>query len=413
MATTYTSTIEVNVWKEHTCVGCGQNFRYLFKRKKKGTGGTEAAASAAAQNAVVKALARETDMHPCPGCGLYQPDMIAARRAVAHWWLFGAALVAFPLLVILYATDVLSATLATVAGLVVGVIVVVGHFLADRTNANRDLESNQRLAQARVRDGDLWEGKPGAADAEGENPGSGWTSAHSTAYAVLVVALLALAAPILLRVVRGWPVNGSWYPEVVGPGDEAYVYFPTKITTVKGYWKGRPHAQIANAAEFNLANPTLKATSQNDTWGEKISIGSKESKESTKSLWVRVVLPPNPELAGKTVDLDLKLDVEFPQLRGNEWFPATSQSEHRSSIQLASPGAGKAYKSAWWWGMCGGAALILFLSFWLARLADSFRHRALPTNVYVPGQEPEAVEDVPAAELAPEEEGNRIRPAGE
>src|SRR5262249_20292222 len=137
------------------------------------------------------------------------------------------------------------------------------------------------------------------------------------------------------------------------------------------------------------------------------SIGSKESKESTKSLWVRVVLPPNPELEGKTVDLDLVLDVEFPQLRGNEWIPATSQAAHRSSIQLASPGAGKAYKSAWWWGTCGGAALILFLSFWLARLADSFRHRALPTTVYVPGQEPEAVEDVPAAE-APEEQGDRI-----
>lgn len=47
MATTYKSTIEVNVWKEHACIGCGSRFRYLFKRKKTGQGGSPEAAKMA------------------------------------------------------------------------------------------------------------------------------------------------------------------------------------------------------------------------------------------------------------------------------------------------------------------------------------------------------------------------------
>ena len=73
MATTYTSTIEINVWKEHTCVGCGGAFRYLFKRKKSGTGGTPAAAQANASKAVVNALANEVDCSPAPAAASTSP----------------------------------------------------------------------------------------------------------------------------------------------------------------------------------------------------------------------------------------------------------------------------------------------------------------------------------------------------
>ena len=115
MATTYTSTIEINVWKEHTCVGCGGAFRYLFKRKKSGSGGTPAAAQANARKAVVNALAHEIDMQPCPGCGLYQPDMIGAARSRRHWWAFAATLLALLVLLILARAEVLAYSTATQA----------------------------------------------------------------------------------------------------------------------------------------------------------------------------------------------------------------------------------------------------------------------------------------------------------
>src|SRR6185437_9310048 len=115
MATTYKSTIEINVWKEHTCIGCNGRFRYLFKRKKTGQGGTPEAASAAARKAVVQALEHEVDMHPCPGCGLYQPDMVGSRRSKRHWWVIAITWAALLLMMILMLTDVLPAGTAALA----------------------------------------------------------------------------------------------------------------------------------------------------------------------------------------------------------------------------------------------------------------------------------------------------------
>src|SRR6516162_3893134 len=142
MATTYTSTIEINVWKEHTCVGCGGAYRYLFKRKKSGSGGTPAAAQANARKAVVNALAHEVDMQPCPGCGLYQPDMIGAARARRHWWLNAITLVALLTLLILALAEVLAYSTAAWAAAGVAAAVLLTHWLLDANNPNRDLEAN-------------------------------------------------------------------------------------------------------------------------------------------------------------------------------------------------------------------------------------------------------------------------------
>src|SRR5205814_9749985 len=95
MAKTYTSTLQIRCWKHHKCVGCGGSYAYEFVRKIAGTGGTAEKASAAAKANAEKALARDTDLHPCPTCGLYQPDMIGQRRAKRSWIIFWCALVVF------------------------------------------------------------------------------------------------------------------------------------------------------------------------------------------------------------------------------------------------------------------------------------------------------------------------------
>src|SRR5438105_3171170 len=92
MATTYKSTIEVRCWKEHTCVNCGGTFAYLFVRKVTGRAPTAEAATTCARAAALKAIQNEVDLHPCPACGLYQPDMVGAKRARRHWMLLWATL---------------------------------------------------------------------------------------------------------------------------------------------------------------------------------------------------------------------------------------------------------------------------------------------------------------------------------
>ena len=84
MAKTHTATHELACWKEHTCVGCGATFRYLFKQQGVGTGPTEQAAGAAARAAAARSLQKGTGMEPCPACGTYQPDMVAETEAGFH-----------------------------------------------------------------------------------------------------------------------------------------------------------------------------------------------------------------------------------------------------------------------------------------------------------------------------------------
>lgn len=405
MATTYKSTIEINVWKEHTCLSCNSRFRYLFKRKKTGQGGTPEKASAAARQAVVKALEHEVDLHPCPGCGLYQPDMVGSRRSTRHWWVIAVNWAALLLMMILMLSDVLPAGTAALAAAATCAVLGLVHLLIDFNNPNRNLESNQQLAQQKVERGDLWVPPGSKAEAVAEMPSFGWSTAHAVAYVMFGLGLLALVSPELLRLMHGWPANTAWYPQVAGPGDQPYVYFPNKITSVKGYWRGLSKAQVVNAAEVGLPSTELRTESKQDSWGNSISIGSKESKTSTNTLWVRVFLPNDPRLEGKTLKLKMALNVSYPKLNGNSFDEVSEPYSHTAEIRLSGAGAGSRYKAWWWGGFLGGVLLISISSIMLVRLSTGMCKLAQPTSIFAPGegeaqeqQEQEAPEVLPADE---------------
>jgi hypothetical protein len=410
MGTTYTSTIHINVWKEHTCVRCGRVFRYLFKRKKTGSGATPDKAAAAARAAVEKALAHETDLQPCPGCGLYQPDMIGNQKARRHRWVVFAALLAVALPLILYATDLVAGPAAAYLAAALCGIVLLLQWLIDRGNPNRDLEANHRLALMRVEKGDLWVPKDRQAPAEVDEDvtGSGWTRGHRTAYLMLSVAVLAFLSPDLVRAGKGWRANPEWVPVVAGPGDEPYVYFPDKITSVKGYWRGRPAVKVINWQELGLKNAVVPATSKADSWGNQIQIGSKESKTSTNTLWLRLRLPADARLEGKSLDLELNLIADFPELMGvNKWREGSQAARtQRKTLLLSSTGAGAEYRSWWWGGYLGGAFLLVVPSIALVRLSTNLRRRALPTTIFVPDTQPvENAQERPGPDQADAPEG--------
>ncbi|HEY7428303.1 MAG TPA: hypothetical protein VH682_28980 [Gemmataceae bacterium] len=416
MATTYKSTVEVNVWKEHACIGCGSRFRYLFKRKKTGSGGSSEAASAAARKAVLNALQNEVDMHPCPSCGLYQPDMVGSQRWTRHLWLILASAAVLLLVLILTLTDVMTrGTAAWTAAGVCGLL-ALGHWLIDRSNPNRDLERNHQQAQRKVEGGDLWVPPGSKAQAESsEPPRFGWSTAHTVAYILLGLGLLALASPELLRLVHGWPANKEWYPLAAGPGDEPYVYFPSSITSVKGYWQANATAVVLNANEIGLAAPQLRATSQNDKWGDTIRIGSKESKTSSKTLWVRVALPMDKQLEDKTLTIKMALDVTYPQLQGNQWEPVSGHYEHTQDIRLGGAGAGGRYRVWWGGGYFGGVLLLAVSSLLLLRLSTGLRKLAQPTSIFTPGegeQEKDVPEVLPADQPRRDEDEDIVRREG-
>ena len=168
------------------------------------------------------------------------------------------------------------------------------HLLIDANNPNRDLESNHRLAQARVEAGDLWVPRgstPNPADVEAF-AGSGWSPANTVAYALLGLAVLAFLLP------RG-PADGARLaaePPVVPrrgrPRRRGLHLLPRQNHQRQGPLAAASRTPRSdNWQELGLASPTLKASSKSDNWGGTIRIDSKESKTSTNTAWVKVKLP--------------------------------------------------------------------------------------------------------------------------
>lgn len=94
MRTGHLATFFVRAWKEHTCIGCGSRYRYPMAWRQHGLAGSPEAAVAAAREAAVQNLRKNTQMLPCPLCGRYQPEMVEKRRALAYAITFWATMMA-------------------------------------------------------------------------------------------------------------------------------------------------------------------------------------------------------------------------------------------------------------------------------------------------------------------------------
>jgi hypothetical protein len=113
------------------------------------------------------------------------------------------------------------------------------------------------------------------------------------------------------------------------------------------------------------------------------------------------VFPDDAQLVGKTLKLQINMNVTYPTLMGgNNFQDARTPFTHRCEIQLSSPRAGTQYSQLWWWGNCGGAVLVLFLSFWLASLAKGLKNQAYPTSVRAMG---EVADESPQGQKPPED----------
>jgi hypothetical protein len=405
MAANYTSTIEVNLWKEHECSRCGTLYRYLFKRKKTGRGNSPDAASKSAHAAVAKALEREVDLQPCPGCGLYQPDMIAARRGRRHWCTFWIGVPIFGLLLILVLADVLVFSSAAFLAAVAAAVLSLAHLIIDARNPNANLDANLELARRREQAGDLWvpEGGKGSG---AENPvGTGTTRVRTACYVLLVAAVLAFLVPEAVRLQRGMISNAGWYPQAVGTGEEAYVYFPDSVTSIKGLWSARASASLINEEELGLARPgivepkrlpappppLLPARSRTETWGGTLHFKSSEKDKSSR-LWAYVRLPDKPDLVGKTLDIRVELDVSYPvYMDANRGVLKSMHYSHRLPLTVSPGRAADTYVRTWWFGFLAGLSLTLTCGAFLAAASRRFRKMALPTRVFVP-EDPEEKE---------------------
>jgi hypothetical protein len=389
MSTTYTSTIEVNVWKEHTCSCCGTKYRYLFKRTKQGSGATPDAATTNAHNAVIKALEHEVDMQPCPGCGSYQPDMIGNQRSGRHWWVFWCGLPVLALVVILSWADILSASTAGwTLGLVVGLSLLI-NVLIDFVNPNANTAANLELAKRREADGDLWVPE-GIKDKEGDAIGSGIGFGHYLAYGMLLASMGAFFAQALVLLAIGGKPNASWYPQVLGPGDEGYLYFARRVECVGGHWRGTVDVQVLNAKELGLDGAALqiRGRTREDSWGQTISISRRGSKTSSPALWAYVAFPDDSRLVGKTVDLQINMRVNYPRLVGSDAYDDRhiEMISERHQVTLSSARSGSVSRTFWWIGLVGGFVCFFIGGIGVALSSSAFAKQANETRIFGPSE---------------------------
>ena len=134
---------------------------------------------------------------PCPECGLYQPDMVAAKRSTAHWWTFWAGVPVYALLLILVLTDLLTLGTASLIGGACAVPILAAHFLIDVRDPNRDRETNRTKGRQMARDGDIWVPEKKQPRQLGDEPvGNGVTSGHYACYALITASVLAFLLPV-------------------------------------------------------------------------------------------------------------------------------------------------------------------------------------------------------------------------
>lgn len=383
MAKTYTSTIELNVWKEHTCASCGAVYSYLFVRKVSGTGGTAEVAQINARKHATKVLAEQVDVHPCPTCGLIQPDMIAQKRLSTHRAVLLWTLIVLVILVIVRASRGMQANVATWAIVITCGVAALIHAAAELKNLNADTNANRQLAAGRVDAMTLnhTPGRAGSPREEWVNPPRGlWLR---LALPMLLGVVLLAALPEIIRTMRGWPLNADSYPPVVGPGDTARIYMDQKIHSVKGYWRGTPEVLLHVNGSGDKGVPVTASTNQND-WGSTIYAKSDE-KDTSSTPWVELQLPGDASLAGKTFDCDIDLILDYPKIAGSSNFQRQHEVMQRTiPLHFAPVGAGANFTNLWWEGTAGAIGLLLFTGIVLIQGAKALRQSALPTRLLQP-----------------------------
>ncbi len=381
MGTTYTTTITIRCWKEHTCVGCQAKYAYLFARTVTGQAATADGSKAAAEANVMNTVKNQVDMHPCPTCGLYQPDMIGAQRSKRLWWVFGIAAVAFAVLLIMYAAGVSPATVCYTAAVVCG-IAAVANAMIGLNNPNTNLEKNKALAQQTMQRNALQLGQAGTSEAPDPDALGGGNGGVWLAVALLGLAAILVLVPEGLRTVNGWPLNDDFSPPVIGPGDEAKIYFPQWISSVKGYWNGTATA-TAQVRGVSGAPISIMARTNQSTWSQNISVKSSE-KDSSAHLWATLVVPPQADLANKKLQVTINLQISYPKADpGGKTFSILSGAySHKVNLDTSPAKAGAQYTETWWYAMLAGIVLTLGATGFLIARANAQKGKAPPTAVY-------------------------------
>ena len=374
-------------WKQHTCCVCGCVYRYQMARHSQGTlleSGHEIAQ---------RKLATEVDVHPCPTCGLIQPDMIGQGSSFWHGIITTVCFLAFLLLTILGSIPAaLGPDKAAIGGVGIAGLALVVHLIFVVRNPNRNRERNRRLAETEVAEGTIEVIRPGSEKERLPAPRGSWIC-HGLALLALAGAIPVFLNQREILKSRDVPTNPNLGSVIVAPGDTVQISFDTTLHSVNGFWQGTPKAALVNASELGVA-PTLTSFGHNDTWGDKLYAKNYEMRRP----WVpyaKLDIPKNAVLEGKTLRVRLTMTVNYPVTDGKIFHDETKTMTKDLAIQVGSTGEVREYWTAWGLAIGVGSLGNLTGGLALCLLGVTLRGRAHPT-VMTP-----VVKNAPRAAKAP------------
>ena len=368
--------LQVECWKEWRCVNCSRQYRYLFTQGRLGHGDTSEAAEVDAVEKCVKAMENRVDVCPCPNCGHCQPEMIGKVRFVWH----GLALLAmlgWLVLAIMAGTGEMNRILGLVLIAVMAVLIPAAHALINSLFPNCWANSNKIRANTLMRNGRVWL----SPDAAPEEPARVNPDRPSAAFFSLLalICLASISAGDVVRIWNDWPSNAAWTPEVVGPGNKAWIYLPRTIQSVQKYWSGTVSATLEPVDEPGKRIPTF-ATTRTTQWGGTIRV--KPSGESTTStLWVQIRVPDDVKLEGKAMRVHVTLRVSYPQMdQVRRGFVVVEEIvEETALLQLAPSQAGATFQAAFLTGLLVPLALVVLVQLYSLWVANRLQKVGRPT----------------------------------
>jgi hypothetical protein len=374
----YTSGRWNRIDKKHTCVGCGCVFRYAIDLRDP---------SLALQRSLTSNAKDLVATHPCPGCGLIQPEMVMWSK-VCHpmtTLLAVVALLVFGLLGTVTGgpSPALCAQMALAAFATLALI----HFATALANPNRNRDANLALAQKEVEAGRLEVLAEGSSDHQGRVPRN-LTVGHCAALLLLLGPLAFLHPATALWEVPDPPTNPDLIPTIITPGERVSYTFPNvKAQGVTGrIWNGQPTVRVLNHKALGIPE-TLVAEGSNQSWGNKLVV-PKGSRDRPLEVTIAFTVPKKEALAGKRLNLSITMTVKYPEIamHATPW-DSSFRFVNRSTtlretlvVNLADQEVVQASRGTYLVGV-GGGGVFLLGSLCLSLLAWMLRLRASPSEV--------------------------------
>jgi len=378
MSTTYTASKSLEFYNIHTCVNCNAQFKYLMKRKVKGTGSTEQEAEQKAETSLQEKfleLLLEVDMHACPTCGMVQPEMIGAKRAASTSRQLILLSIIIAILAIMVTANTFQLGTAIWVGLTAYGVIALWYLKIVFYNPNSNLRKQLQKAKQEIQKNTLTLMKPGNAIRKTYLSPKAMTKGPGMIAMVMVgISLLLCIMPELWRLTNSWQTNAHWYPEVIGTGDTSTFYFNE---VVGNYWRGKATAKILKSDNPHISKDyTLKAQTPDSDWTSSIrgrrlyKFNSSSSPPPSSTIYTKITIPDEQELASKTIQISINIIYKYPVIRENiVSYTENGEINETVAVNLAHSGAGTLYSNMFWLGVVGGGLLLFGLILWTHRLA--------------------------------------------